>query len=183
MKQKTSFEHVFKDISLDIKTEYNLSDLKFVKVNELGGMYVLFCSFSNVNSMEYLWKKISSLLASRLSKNLSSEFERWNVYLFLSTKRKSRPSIQYKIENDTFFCRKIVVNDGVSEFNNDLITKYIDEYIMNYDITFPKTNSSKRKLYKPQTSIYHLVDSIEDFKVDEMYDDLYNALLTEWEKK
>ncbi|MEZ9796283.1 ABC-three component system middle component 1 [Vibrio cyclitrophicus] len=183
MKQKTSFEHVFDDISLKIKEEYNLSDLKFVKVNELGGIYVLFCSFPNVNSMEYLWDKISSVIASRISNKLNNDFERWNVYLFLSSNRKSKPSIQYKIENDTFFCRKIVINDGVSEFNNDLMTKYIDDYIMNYDITFPINKTGKRNLYKPQSSIYEIIDSSEDFKVDDIYDDLYNALLIEWGTK
>ncbi|MCG9542308.1 hypothetical protein L1D37_00790 [Vibrio sp. Isolate33] len=183
MKQKTSFDHVFEEISLNIKNEYNLSDIKFVKVNELGGMYVLFCSFQDINSMEYLWEKISSVVASRISNKLNNDFERWNVYLFLSTNRKTKPSIQYKIENDTFFCRKIVINEEISEFNDDLMTKYIDDYIMNYDIKFPKTNLGKRKLYKPRSSIYELVNSSEDFQVNDIYDDLYNTLFVEWGKK
>ncbi|MFM2599556.1 ABC-three component system middle component 1 [Vibrio fortis] len=183
MKQKTSFEHVFKEISTNIKNEYNLSDLKFIKVNELGGMYVLFCSFQDVKSMENLWDKITSVIASRISNKLSNDYERWNVYLFLSSNRKSKPSIQYKIENDTFFCRKIVVNDGISSFSDDLMSVYINNYIMNYDIAFTTTTSKIRNTYKPRSSIYDLVNSSEKFEVDKIYRDLYSTLLVEWREK
>lgn len=186
VKLKTLFNRVFEDISDEIKEKYGLSDLKFVKVDKLGEMYILFCSFSDGKKMEVLWDKVTSIIASKISNLLETDFERWNVYLFLTTNKRIEPAIQYKIENDTFFCRKVVVRLKDRDFSEHTISDLIDEYILNYDISLPSLDDTARKLYTPKSIVYKMVEShYERGKSDleKSYDELYKSLKSEWKLK
>lgn len=186
MKPKTSFNRVFQDISTEIKNKYEITDLQFVKVDKLGGMYILFCSFSDGKEMGVLWDKVTSIIASRVSNLLETDFERWNVYLFFTTNKTIEPAIQYKIENDTFFCRKVVVRLKDRIFSENIISDLIDEYILNYDISLPSMEDTTRNLYKPTSIVYQMVESHYErgkSDVEKSYDELYESLKSEWKTK
>lgn len=173
MKQKISYETTFIDVSQKICREYGFLDLNIVKVNALGGFYAIYCQLNSEKELERLWDKINSIVAMEISDFLKNDYERWNIYCFYNSKGKVNNSLKYKIENDTFFCRKIVISDKKTEIN---MIDLIDEFIINSDICIELEKNMVPEKYTPSTNIYNMLD-IANSKNKEYINELYAQIL------
>lgn len=180
MKQKISFNYISPEYSLEVQEIYTLQDFKIVRLKDFGGIFVCFCSFSTTKEIEELWKKINGILASYLTKYFETDFQKWNVYFFLATRKKTSASLQYKIENDTFFCRKIVIQTNYLDFDNESIINLINNHIINGDIKNSQPNDSIYTEYNSESIIYSLLccRNIEKGKdqTKVIYDEIYKSL-------
>lgn len=128
--------------------------LKYEAISfELGKAHAFFIeiedSFSNSS-----WKEMRNFIAIEFQNTLLDEFERWNIYLFYIVKSSIRKDLKYKIENDTFSSRKIVIEEKYDH------TEIIEEHILNCDITI---NEAKGEdiVFTPNLILFDEVASVE----------------------
>lgn len=95
---------------------------EYVNIGE-NKAYVFFVEITN-SVLSESWEEISDFIALYFQNDLTSEFERWNIYLFFLVPEEIDQDLKYKIENDTFSSRKILI-EGRTD-----IDEIIDEYIL-----------------------------------------------------
>lgn len=89
------------------------------------------------DTLEYQWTNIVNFLAKEFQSKMTTSFERWNLYLIFISNEPVLKHLKYKIENDTFSCRKIVADDG------DSVDIIIEKYITKSNLSFAVKNQFK----------------------------------------
>ena len=100
-------------------------------------IYVFFISFENEAEIKTLWTTIRNFIALEIQSTITDDFSKWNFYLFFRIKKALEKELKYKIENDTFSSRKIVV-----DFKSDM-NQVIKDHIINSDLEIQKTEARK----------------------------------------
>jgi hypothetical protein len=108
-----------------------------VKVEE-GIAHVFFLKYENAETIENSWRKVSNFIALKCQSIASDDFGKWNTYLFFLIDGQLSVDLKYKIENDTFSSRKIVV-ESTANFN-----EVINKYILNNDLELTIENSKEQ---------------------------------------
>jgi hypothetical protein len=89
-----------------------------------GGLVpIFFVDCENTSWLEGAWDRITALIATNFQTNLEAEFSTWNIYIFFIVNTEIPNALKYKIENDTFSSRKIIVRKGLSE--DEIISSHI----------------------------------------------------------
>ena len=96
-----------------------------------GVIHSFFLNFKSVSEMEKQWRKASNFIALNFQNLLKDDFGKWNIYVFYLSEVRIHDDLKYKIENDTFSSRKIVIDVTMS---NDEI---INEHILNNNLHLP----------------------------------------------
>lgn len=103
---------------------------------EFGGTIPFFLIFSeNEKKLEEKWDEIADFIAVDFQSRQTDEFQVWNIYVFYITESPIKKELKYKIENDTFSSRKIIIDD----------TKDIDLIIRENIINSLSIGSSKKE--------------------------------------
>lgn len=87
---------------------------------------IFFVHVESHQKLEQKWMEIADFIAVDFQARLTEEYQIWNIYIFYIANSKLSKELKYKIENDTFSSRKIVVE---SDTDTDLI---IRSHIQNY---------------------------------------------------
>jgi|WetSurMetagenome_2_1015567.scaffolds.fasta_scaffold260886_2 hypothetical protein len=133
----------FPDISFELKT-YKIG------VN----IPIFFIRVDNEINLSHNWEKINNYIASHFQIYLNTEYETWNIYLFFLLDKMEDISLKYKIENDKFSSRKIIIinppknyDDIVEEclFDNKLFIQK-DKSLNNSALIFNKNNIIEKAL-------------------------------------
>ncbi|MFH4964758.1 ABC-three component system middle component 1 [Gaetbulibacter sp. M235] len=125
--------------------EGKFQNIKFnFKEFEFGGYIpIFFISPKDSKSLEKYWVEISNTIAIDYQARLQDEFRAWNIYLFFITNFPIKKELKYKIENDTFSSRKIVVENNVDE------NLMINEHIINIITVSNNQNEVRDKKFTP----------------------------------
>lgn len=109
-------KNYFPDISFEYKkTEINSGSLHSFIVGPI-----------SEEKLNKSWDKISNYIAVHFQSNLTDEFDIWNLYVFFIVDNGGiSNALKYKIENNTFSARKIVIE------NTNGFASIIDDYILN----------------------------------------------------
>lgn len=67
--------------------------------------------FSTNDECANNWRKITNQIALYFQEGLSNTYASWNIYLALVTPSPVEKHLKYKIENDKFALRKLVLSD------------------------------------------------------------------------
>lgn len=119
------------------------------------------CRFHNLSHLEKNWTKIASMIAVNYQACLKNEFAAWNIYLSFFCEFKVPIQLKYEIENDTYFMRKIVV-DNIPTMSSEDMVGYFNDEILGYDlIENYKKNPIPLDLY-PRSAIREAIDSLGD---------------------
>jgi hypothetical protein len=103
-------------LSKDYSTKY--------KEFEFGGLIpIFFAQCKDSTHLENIWLPITTAIATNYQVNLKDEFPTWNIYIFFVVQGEIPNEIKYKIENDTFSSRKIVIPEGSSD--DEIINSHI----------------------------------------------------------
>lgn len=148
-----------------------------------GDIHVFFIQPENVAQLDEMWESITSAIAGEFQTKLLSEYEIWNLYLFFISKEQVNPQIKYRIENDTFSSRKIIIDKEQSKeeilidhiFNSNLEpekpeirepaeNKGFDYNPLIYDIVKDKVLRNKKRLAEAETSFDKLLISLKSQK-------------------
>jgi len=110
----TYLEEKFKDVTFDYRNV------------EFGAIVPVFFVYpSSEKLLKEKWEEIANLIAVDFQARQTNEYQVWNIYLFYVINNPIAKELKYKIENDTFSSRKIVV-----EKTKD-IDSMISEHILN----------------------------------------------------
>lgn len=150
----------------ELKTTYELDDLQIIDLNNIISVLVK----TNSNILHNNWTKLNSMLSELLDEYLDSSFKKWNVYILYITIDKVSKELKYKIENNTFFARKIVEDSYTFELADENIEKLIAEHI---DFTGLAINlvQPKNEPYESTSEIYMKlkeIDIINEAQIDEI---------------
>lgn len=150
-----SFEAVFEGVRLSYEEVFI----------ERAKAHCFFAGFSDESLLKSSWAKISNYLAVKYQSKLETEFERWNVYLFILTDQQIDDALKYHIENDTFSSRKIIISP------KQAVTEIIKEHILNNDLNVLRAEQTEIKLdpnpliwgtLKDVTSMKRITQDIKD---------------------
>lgn len=165
---KIENEHITK-----FKTMYELDDIQVIETNNIMSVFVK----TNNSNLESNWKKINSALSELINEYLDSSFKKWNVYIIYIVTDLVSKELKYKIENNTFFARKMVEDNYSSDFKDENIEKLISEHIMFNDLQINSTQPAQEE-YSSESEIYQKfkdVDTINQTQIDEMLKSLEGA--------
>lgn len=150
----------------EFKTIYELDDIQVIETNNIMSVFVK----TNNSNLESNWKKINSALSELINEYLDSSFKKWNVYIIYVVTDLVSKELKYKIENNTFFARKIVEDKYILELTDENIEKLISEHIMFNDLKINSTQP-QQQTYSSVSEIYQKlkdVDTINQTQINEM---------------
>lgn len=132
----------------------------FYQVPFVGTVNVFTLLFEEECLLKNNWKDLYSSIAAYFQADLpsSAEFERWNMYIFYICRETVEKELQYKIENDRFACRKIVLGNRKDEINEGFVEKIISQYITNSDLKITGTVQKKSVDFKRDSQLTKLIN-------------------------
>ncbi len=147
----------------DVKSIQNIYPnihVGFYQVPLLGTVNVFTLLFENVSVLKENWKDIYSSIAAYFQAGLpvESEFERWNIYLFYICREEVEKELQYKIENDRFASRKIVLGNCKEEITDEVVERVINQHITNTDLEIGDMIQQGGKGFLKNVIISEIVD-------------------------
>lgn len=126
------------DLQNYVKNGLNLYLCKDNKFN----VYIFSIVLKEAMIKDY-WENIQNKVALDFQSNLEKEIELWNIYIiFFIENEIEQKELKYKIENDHYCARKIVI-DNIGDIKNDeeKIKSHINKKLFNLEI--PKLTVAK----------------------------------------
>ncbi|TWI15512.1 ABC-three component system middle component 1 [Sphingobacterium siyangense] len=170
-KDLQSIRNIYQDVSIGLYQE---------TIPGTVNVFTLF--FENKAILYHAWKDIYSSVAAYFQTGLpvDAEFERWNIYLLYICRESVDKELQYKIENDRFACRKIVLGDFADELDDNLVNNLISEHITNSDLQITGNLGLQPKIFNKDTQLSQLMNrhrfktakNVEDFDIGGILSDL-----------
>ncbi|BAF71690.1 ABC-three component system middle component 1 [Sulfurovum sp. NBC37-1] len=162
-----------KDIE-EIKLNYDLNYLKVVKY-ESYDLIVIFIKEKSSNKLKENWQKTCSVLSESIEDELLIDnFIRWNVYILYTLEEEVSNELKYKIENNTFFARKIIEDRYKLDLTDENIQKLIEKHITFNDIRLIKTSQVNDK-YSSDSKVYSELKDLHDINANKI-DEILNLL-------
>jgi len=149
-------------------TKYSLKDIQIYKVLSGIKLIVSFVYVKNEVELKNNWEKINNVLSEYLEDFIEENFVRWNIYIVYLVDDEVSKELQYKIENDTFFARKIVEDNYRLDLSEKNIKKLISKHISFDDLDIKGTVPC-REPYSSDSLVYKKlsdVASLTDNKID-----------------
>lgn len=124
-----------KDVK-SIQNIYPYIQIGYYQVPFLGTISVFTLTIEKAALLKDNWRDIYSSIAAYFQSSLpaESEFEKWNIYLFYICREEVEKELQYKIENDRFASRKIVLGNCKEVINDKTVSTIINQHITNSDL-------------------------------------------------
>lgn len=147
------------EFKADFAKEFPERQIEFQEVifsNSEAKAFAFFTHFETENSLCQEWAEIRNFIAYKFQATVDDEFCKWNIYLFFILPAAISIDIKYKIENDTFSSRKVVIE------NNADYDAIIEEHLLNkLPITLNAEVPSEDKSYKPDELLYSLLKDVK----------------------
>ena len=117
-----------------LKNEFEQFNFELFSVDINDNLFssCIVCWSNSADDIINFWKDIQSLLSAKYQPE--GEYAKWNIYLIYLNKEKLSLDEKYKIENDKYFSRKIVL-DGLSDLPNiDSVKEIINCELFGHDM-------------------------------------------------
>lgn len=173
-KDLLSIQNIYQDVSIGLYQEALL-----------GTINVFTLLFENKSILAHSWKDIYSSIAAYFQTGLpiDAEFERWNIYLLYICRESVDKELQYKIENDRFACRKIVLSSFTDELEDNLVESLISQHITNSDLQITGNLKLQPLVFNKDTQLSELVNRHKSKTAKNVYDIDTKGLLSELERR
>ncbi|MEX3936326.1 ABC-three component system middle component 1 [Paraburkholderia phymatum] len=100
--------------------------------------------FSSGESCVELWEKVNSSVTVVSQSFINSGVMPWNLYLLMCSPDSLNKLSKYRIENDRFAARKIIVSDQeLPQFANDPYRAALEDAILGNDIELTNLEASE----------------------------------------
>jgi hypothetical protein len=122
----------------ELRSKYNMFEFSFYTsgVNEEFSIFVVLSN--SLKELSESWKKVVSNVAVNFQSQLSDKHKIWNIYIafIIATDKRMEElkDIKYKIENDKYSSRKIVIDDISPPIDENKIKEKISKRIFQLDI-------------------------------------------------
>ena len=103
-------------------------------------------AMDDANMLDSEWELYKSEIALYFQAGLKIDIEIWNIYIFFVVNEEVSREIKYRIEQDKYSCRKIVVSkielDRYCLYDSEKLSveKMLNKYLFDVDINKPKPN-------------------------------------------
>jgi phosphate uptake regulator len=163
MAQEISYKKSKSEFSNKLNLDYQLDDIIIVETPYIDNIFLCILSVSSEVKLIELWDILNSVVSSELSKDFKNDFQMWNFYLFYLCKEEVGVELKYKIINNKFSSRKVVIDKFDKKIDKQVVEGIISEYIVGSDIlldekvkALPEESSyhSESKVFKNIESIY-----------------------------
>jgi hypothetical protein len=163
MAQEISYKKFKSEFSNKLNLDYQLDDIIIVETPYIDNIFLCILSVSSEAKLNELWDILNSVISSELGKDFKNDFQMWNFYLFYLCKEEIGVELKYKIINNKFSSRKVVIDKFDKKIDKQVVEGIIAEYIVGSDIfldekvkTRPEESSyySESKVFKNIESIY-----------------------------
>jgi hypothetical protein len=111
------------EITGKIIIQFENYHIRYQQIDYGGPIHSFFVTPPDEAALNNDWEPIVASIAGSFQINLAEEYETWNIYIFFVFKAKVDPKLKYKIENDTFSSRKILIESEMSD--EEIIVKHI----------------------------------------------------------
>jgi hypothetical protein len=119
----------------DASAKFPMFELTYTEINYEGVLPIFIARvIGEEQALKENWESLVNYIAFNFQSQLIEDFSVWNVYVFFVTENKINRSLKYKIENDTFSSRKIVIEENASQ------EEIISQHITNVDVKFTIEN-------------------------------------------
>ena len=117
--------------------------------------YAFFIACESEVILRNNWIKIRNYIATKFQTHISDEFGKWNIYLFFILEQEISLELKYKIENDVFSSRKIIIENG------DSFERIISNHILN-SLDFGNDGTRpQEQIFVPNKIIYDELTDIQ----------------------
>jgi hypothetical protein len=94
------------------------------------------------------WESITSVIAAEYQQELDCAYAAWNIYLACICNEPVRKEVKYRIENDRFALRKMVLDGNAGGLSIEAIKSDLDEIILASGL---QVSSAQDKTQTPPT--------------------------------
>jgi len=141
------------DTIISLEEKFNDTKFNYRSVVFGGTIPVFFIYPKNEKILKEKWEEIANLIAVDFQARQTDEYQVWNIYLFYVMNNQVNKDLKYKIENDIFSSRKIIVDYTANE------DSMIEEHIINrISVNFGKDEKLNNDFYPNETIESLLVD-------------------------
>ncbi|WP_338543011.1 ABC-three component system middle component 1 [Paenibacillus tundrae] len=118
-------DDILKRISIDDSPINYLQVDVWSKSEKNYDCYVFVYHCNNVEDLEASWQYFSNDIAVRFQSKLQKPIEIWNIYLVFIVRDVVLKEVKYKIEQDKYSCRKVVIDNVNSNITQENIINKI----------------------------------------------------------
>ncbi|WP_339691261.1 ABC-three component system middle component 1 [uncultured Pseudoalteromonas sp.] len=140
----------FSKVNVEKSNEYLNSEaigISYFKYSEtINSFLSCFCiQFTHEVDIQSKWERIVNEVALEYMSELNDSFSKWNCYLIFICSKPVSKEIKYKIENDKFAIRKIVIDDVKKQLTDDEVALLLNERILLSKIELTKNAKTNNK--------------------------------------
>ena len=170
---------------LSIQNIYGNVSMGLYQETLLGTVNIFTLLFNTTADLAETWRDIYSSIAAYFQTGLpaDAEFERWNIYLLYICREDVDKELQYKIENDRFACRKIVLDNITDDLTDDLVEKLISQHITNSDLQIKGNIQLQPSVFNKDLELSGLVDRYKSKTVKKVEEIDTRKILFELERR
>jgi hypothetical protein len=166
-----------KDIIEILKEKFPEQEFAYSKDSYGGYINTFYIKSKNEELLSNTWEPIRNMIGVYFQSKLESEFDMWNIYLFYIQPSVIKRELKHLIEHDTISSRKIVIDDGIEQSKEFLISEHITNTNLNINIDEKnKIKFSKNKI------ISDIIDKIDISKIKKNTEDSTVSALEQIEK-
>lgn len=115
------------DFEEQLKTEFPKISVSYREVRIGRAVAHAFnISINNTKDLRQHWREISNFIALHFQRYIDQKFEQYNLYLFFEINEDVEKDLKYKIENDIFSSRKIIISEH-QNFDNIVAYHILNE--------------------------------------------------------
>lgn len=133
-----------------IRNVYPDLAINFYKETMLGTINVFTALFETEVQLKEFWEDLYSTIAAYFQTALTVEedFEKWNIYIFYICRESVDRGLHYRIENDRYACRKIVIGECDEAISDRFVSRLTAQHITNLDLLLPDSRKEKPALFE-----------------------------------
>ncbi|PWK72888.1 hypothetical protein LX99_04218 [Mucilaginibacter oryzae] len=131
------------DITQFFRDRYPNEFVTFKLIEYKGNVSVFVFYFEEEKHLGKTWNNVSGNVAGLYQAELTEDFDVWNIYMFYLCKSEVSLALKYKIENDRFSSRKIILDNYDEEISDIGVNDIINEHITNVDIIYDPEETKK----------------------------------------
>lgn len=155
---------VNKDLSY-LKSEFEEFDFELLATEGNEHISCIVCSSDNIEAIAERWEHVVGSVAGTYQASLTDEFSKWNIYLVFFTKYPLDIPLKYRIENNKFSMRKIVIDQNSIPLGQT-IHEYLNSEILGLDLQL-LTQDSNAVVGPIHTRLSQLIESLGEIPLDQ----------------
>ncbi|GAA3945178.1 hypothetical protein GO495_31055 [Chitinophaga oryziterrae] len=138
-----------------------------------GYVHAFSVNIDKESTLKETWQTISNFIAMHFQTRIGDNFGKYNFYLFYIAVENISNELKYKIENNTFSSRKIIITNG------EELSSLVNFHILNNDLKIGQENTVVIDSFKKNEQLWSKLQGrvLKGIRITNAATDTYNELL------